>query len=146
LVSRKDRRTDAGKGIEHNVATRGEIAYRVCNQRIGSASPKQDGLIHLDLADEFCRCVEIGAKGWRIAEDPKLLRAVIDPNVATATSLPHKSTRPQTDSPVVTLRRCLCLASACAIIDRASPVRRNCNAYAMILTCSSLTPPLSPPC
>jgi hypothetical protein len=66
----------------------------VCNQRTGSASPKQDGLIHLDLADEFWRCVEIGANGWRIAEDPKLLRAVIDPNVATATSLPHKSMRP----------------------------------------------------
>jgi hypothetical protein len=31
---------------------------------------EQDGLIYLDLADEFWRCVEIGAKGWRIAEDP----------------------------------------------------------------------------
>ena len=30
----------------------------------------QDGLIYLDLADEFWRCVEIGANGWRIADDP----------------------------------------------------------------------------
>jgi hypothetical protein len=28
------------------------------------------GLIYLDLADEFWRCVEISANGWRIAEDP----------------------------------------------------------------------------
>jgi hypothetical protein len=27
-------------------------------------------LIYLDLADEFWRCIEIGANGWRIAEDP----------------------------------------------------------------------------
>jgi hypothetical protein len=31
---------------------------------------EQDGLIYLDLADEFWRCVEIDANGWRIAEDP----------------------------------------------------------------------------
>jgi hypothetical protein len=31
---------------------------------------EHDGLIYLDLADEFWRCVEIGADGWRIAEDP----------------------------------------------------------------------------
>src|SRR5262249_56713385 len=31
---------------------------------------EQDGLIYLDLADEFWRCVEIGDNGWRIAEDP----------------------------------------------------------------------------
>jgi hypothetical protein len=31
---------------------------------------EQDGLIYLDLADEFWRCVEISANGWRIAEDP----------------------------------------------------------------------------
>ena len=30
---------------------------------------EQDGLIYLDLADEFWRCVEIGPNGWRIAED-----------------------------------------------------------------------------
>jgi hypothetical protein len=27
----------------------------------------QDGLIYLDLADEFWRCVELGANRWRIA-------------------------------------------------------------------------------
>jgi hypothetical protein len=31
---------------------------------------EQDGLIYLDLADEYWRCVEIGANGWRINEDP----------------------------------------------------------------------------
>ena len=31
---------------------------------------EQDGLIYLDLADEFWRCIEIGANGWRIVEDP----------------------------------------------------------------------------
>jgi hypothetical protein len=31
---------------------------------------EQDGLIYLDLADDFWRCIEIGAKGWRIAADP----------------------------------------------------------------------------
>jgi hypothetical protein len=31
---------------------------------------EHDGLIYLDLADEFWRCVEIGANGWRITEDP----------------------------------------------------------------------------
>ncbi len=31
---------------------------------------EHDGLIYLDLADEFWRCVEIGANGWRIVEDP----------------------------------------------------------------------------
>jgi hypothetical protein len=31
---------------------------------------EHDGLIYLDLADEFWRCVEIGANGWRIAENP----------------------------------------------------------------------------
>src|SRR5215813_7602926 len=33
---------------------------------------EQGGLIYLDLADEFWRCVEIGAQGWRIAEDPSV--------------------------------------------------------------------------
>ena len=31
---------------------------------------EQDGLIYLDLGDEFWRCIEIGPNGWRIAEDP----------------------------------------------------------------------------
>jgi hypothetical protein len=31
---------------------------------------EQDGLIYLDLADEFWRCIEIGPNGWRIVEDP----------------------------------------------------------------------------
>src|SRR4029077_1923916 len=31
---------------------------------------EHEGLIYLDLADEFWRCVEIGPNGWRIAEDP----------------------------------------------------------------------------
>ncbi|MGA7451637.1 MAG: hypothetical protein WBW73_10290 [Rhodoplanes sp.] len=31
---------------------------------------EQDGLIYLDLADEFWRCVEIDVNGWRIADDP----------------------------------------------------------------------------
>ena len=31
---------------------------------------EHEGLIYLDLADEFWRCVKIGANGWRIAEDP----------------------------------------------------------------------------
>ena len=31
---------------------------------------EHDGLIYLDLADEFWRCIEIAASGWRIAEDP----------------------------------------------------------------------------
>jgi hypothetical protein len=30
---------------------------------------EQDGLIYLDLADEFWRCVEIGPAGWRLADD-----------------------------------------------------------------------------
>jgi hypothetical protein len=30
---------------------------------------EHDGLIYLDLADEFWRCIEIGANGWRITED-----------------------------------------------------------------------------
>ena len=30
---------------------------------------EQDGLIYLDLTDEFWSCVEIGPNGWRIAED-----------------------------------------------------------------------------
>ena len=42
----------------------------VRSARSRSASPSTDGLIYLDLADEFWRCVEIGANGWRIAEDP----------------------------------------------------------------------------
>jgi len=33
---------------------------------------EHDGLIYLDLADEFWRCIEIGANGWRIAEDPPI--------------------------------------------------------------------------
>jgi hypothetical protein len=28
---------------------------------------EHEGLIYLDLADEFWRCIEIGANGWRIA-------------------------------------------------------------------------------
>jgi hypothetical protein len=31
---------------------------------------EHDGLIYLDLADEFWRCIEIGPNGWRIADDP----------------------------------------------------------------------------
>jgi hypothetical protein len=31
---------------------------------------EHDGLIYLDLADEFWRYIEIGPNGWRIAEDP----------------------------------------------------------------------------
>jgi hypothetical protein len=30
---------------------------------------EQDGLIYLDLADEFWRSIEIGPHGWRIADD-----------------------------------------------------------------------------
>ena len=30
---------------------------------------EHDGLIYLDLADEFWRCVEIGPRGWRLADD-----------------------------------------------------------------------------
>ena len=30
---------------------------------------EHDGLIYLDLADEFWRCIEIGPAGWRIADD-----------------------------------------------------------------------------
>jgi hypothetical protein len=33
---------------------------------------EHDGRIYLDLADEFWRCIEIGAHGWRIAEDPSV--------------------------------------------------------------------------
>jgi len=32
---------------------------------------EHDGLIYLDLADEFWRCIEIGPNGWRIAEAPR---------------------------------------------------------------------------
>jgi hypothetical protein len=39
-------------------------------RKISVRLAKQDGLIYLDLADEFWRCVEIGPNGWRIAEDP----------------------------------------------------------------------------
>src|SRR5438874_6692282 len=35
-----------------------------------SVSPSTTACSYLDLADEFWRCVEIGANGWRIAEDP----------------------------------------------------------------------------
>ena len=31
---------------------------------------EHDGLIYLDLADEFWRCIELGANRWRIADDP----------------------------------------------------------------------------
>jgi hypothetical protein len=30
---------------------------------------QEDGLLYLDLADEFWRCVEVGPDGWRIAQD-----------------------------------------------------------------------------
>ena len=42
----------------------------VRSARSRSASLSRTGLIYLDLADEFWRCVEIDANGWRIAEDP----------------------------------------------------------------------------
>ena len=35
---------------------------------------ERDGLIYLDLADEFWRCVEIGANGWRIPPSGQLRR------------------------------------------------------------------------
>jgi hypothetical protein len=31
---------------------------------------EENGLLYLDLADEFWRCVEVRPQGWRIAEDP----------------------------------------------------------------------------
>ena len=31
---------------------------------------EEDGLLYLDLADEFWRCIEVGPDGWRMAEDP----------------------------------------------------------------------------
>jgi hypothetical protein len=31
---------------------------------------EHDGLIYLDLADEFWHCVEISANGWQLADDP----------------------------------------------------------------------------
>jgi len=55
--------------------------------------------------------------------------------------MPHKSMRPQRVRELARLRRCLRLANACAIIDMASPVSRISNPYAVILTCSSRTPP-----
>ena len=42
-----------------------------CLQRkVSVRLAEHDGLIYLDLADEFWHCVEIGVNGWRIAEDP----------------------------------------------------------------------------
>jgi hypothetical protein len=39
-------------------------------RKVSVRRAEQDGLIYLDLADEFWHCVEIGPNGWRIAEDP----------------------------------------------------------------------------
>jgi hypothetical protein len=39
-------------------------------RKVSARLAEQDGLIYLDLADEFWRCIEIGPNGWRIAEDP----------------------------------------------------------------------------
>jgi len=39
-------------------------------RKISVRLAEHDGLIYLDLADEFWRCVEIGPRGWRIADDP----------------------------------------------------------------------------
>ena len=33
---------------------------------------EHDGSIYLDLADEFWRCIEIDAAGWRIVQDPRV--------------------------------------------------------------------------
>jgi hypothetical protein len=40
------------------------------HRKVSVRLAEQDGLIYLDLADELWRCVEIGAHGWRISEDP----------------------------------------------------------------------------
>jgi hypothetical protein len=39
-------------------------------RKISVRLAEHDGLIYLDLADEFWRCVEIGPRGWRIAGLP----------------------------------------------------------------------------
>ena len=39
-------------------------------RKISVRLAEHDGLIYLDLADEFWRCIEIGPRGWRIADDP----------------------------------------------------------------------------
>jgi hypothetical protein len=39
-------------------------------RRVSIRLAERDGLMYLDLADEFWRCIEISANGWRIAEDP----------------------------------------------------------------------------
>jgi hypothetical protein len=39
-------------------------------RKISVRLAEHDGLIYLDLADEFWRCVEIGPRGWRVADDP----------------------------------------------------------------------------
>jgi hypothetical protein len=31
---------------------------------------EHDGLMYLDLADEFWRCIEIGPQGWKLSNDP----------------------------------------------------------------------------
>jgi hypothetical protein len=39
-------------------------------RRVSIRLAERDGLMYLDLADEFWRCIEISVNGWRIAEDP----------------------------------------------------------------------------
>jgi hypothetical protein len=55
----------------------GWVGSRPCEECLMVEHPKlnvsvrlaeQDGLIYLDLADEFWRCIEIGANGWRILD------------------------------------------------------------------------------
>jgi hypothetical protein len=39
-------------------------------RKISVRVAEEDGLLYLDLVDEFRRCIEVGPDGWRIAEDP----------------------------------------------------------------------------
>jgi hypothetical protein len=51
-------------------ALEAQAQFHGLQHKVSVRIAEHDGLIYLDLADEFWRCIEISADGWRITEDP----------------------------------------------------------------------------
>jgi hypothetical protein len=47
-----------------------QAQFAAPQRKVSIRLAEQDGLIYLDLADEFWRCVEIGANGWADRRGP----------------------------------------------------------------------------
>jgi hypothetical protein len=61
---------EPGRAQRSSQCVEAQAQFDSPQRKVSVRLAEQDGLIYLDLADEFWRCIEVSANGWRIAENP----------------------------------------------------------------------------